>query len=175
MKFLNVDDGDVFELGGASIRAIAAPGHTAGSIAYYYQEGKICFTGDCANADEQIPNIGKHYNNYRGTLTKLLGEDFGSETIPYAQCFTIYAKILRRLIGIIGEDVTVFSGHLDVPLTVGLIKNVAGACDEIGQGKTELDPPGESIFNYQSNAVTGRDLRMHFYGNVDVMYDRKQM
>jgi glyoxylase-like metal-dependent hydrolase (beta-lactamase superfamily II) len=174
-EFQNVDEGDVFDIGGARIEVIAVPGHTPGSVAYFYPDEKICFTGDCVNIDEQIPNIGKHYNSQRRNLLKYLGVEADGPELSYKQCFLIYSRLVRRLIAKIGEDCTLYSGHISAPLQVKVAKNVADACEEIGLGKTDDDPPGESIFRYQSNATTGRDLRIHFCGNVDVMYDRSQM
>lgn len=45
-KFLPVKDGDVFDLGGITLRVYAIPGHTKGSIALYSPEKKAIFTGD---------------------------------------------------------------------------------------------------------------------------------
>jgi len=174
-EFKNVDEGDVFDLGGVEVEVIAVPGHTPGSVAYFCRKERVCFTGDCVNIDEQIPNIGKHYNNQRENLYKIIGVEKEGPAITYRECFLIYSKLIRRIVSIIGDDCTLFSGHTNVPLPVNVAKNVAGACEEIGLGKTEADPPGESIFKYQSTTATGRDLRIHFFGNVDVMYDRNEM
>ena len=39
-------DGDVFEFGGASLKIIHTPGHTAGGVCYYDSENGNLFTGD---------------------------------------------------------------------------------------------------------------------------------
>jgi glyoxylase-like metal-dependent hydrolase (beta-lactamase superfamily II) len=168
----NVDEGDVFDLGGIKIEVIAMPGHTPGSVAYFCRDEKVCFTGDAANIDEQIPNIGKSYNDHRQSLHKLLGIPEEGPEIPYKECFLIYSRLLRRLVSIIGEDCTLYSGHISTPLSTAVAENLACACEEIYYGQIEDDPPGESIFKYQSTTTTGKDLRIHFHGNVDIMYDR---
>jgi len=41
-----IEDGDVLDLGGIEVRAIATPGHTLGQISYYMPDPGIAFTGD---------------------------------------------------------------------------------------------------------------------------------
>lgn len=46
MPFLDVSEGDIFDLGGATLGVTAFPGHTAGSLAYVYRETETIFLGD---------------------------------------------------------------------------------------------------------------------------------
>lgn len=48
-KLGDLEDGDTFDLGGVTVRAIAAPGHTPGSMALLVEEERILITGDAAN------------------------------------------------------------------------------------------------------------------------------
>lgn len=43
---LPVTDGDVFDLGGRTVRAVALPGHTAGSMGYLLEDVGVLFAGD---------------------------------------------------------------------------------------------------------------------------------
>lgn len=43
---LPVADGDVFDLGGRAVRAVALPGHTAGSMAYLVEDCGVLLSGD---------------------------------------------------------------------------------------------------------------------------------
>ena len=43
---LPVADGDVFDLGGRTVRAVALPGHTAGSMAYLVEDCGVLLSGD---------------------------------------------------------------------------------------------------------------------------------
>jgi hydroxyacylglutathione hydrolase len=176
-EFKNVDEGHVFDLGGLKVEVVAMPGHTPGSLVYYCRDEKVCFTGDAINIDEQMPNIDRFYNEpeHRANLTRILGTAMDSPVLTLRECYSKYSQLVKRMISIIGEDMTLYSGHLSAPLTIQSARDVGAACEEIGQGLTELDPPGESIFAYQSTATTQRDLRIHFCGNVDVMYDRNKM
>jgi len=39
-------DNDVFKFGSQRVRVITTPGHTLGSVCYYFEDGKAVFTGD---------------------------------------------------------------------------------------------------------------------------------
>ena len=41
-----VVDGEVFELGSASVHVLEVPGHTSGHIAYHFADDKVAFVGD---------------------------------------------------------------------------------------------------------------------------------
>jgi len=43
---VQVGDGDLYKLGGASARVFDVPGHTRGHIAYYFAEDGVAFVGD---------------------------------------------------------------------------------------------------------------------------------
>ncbi|MDR2559319.1 MAG: MBL fold metallo-hydrolase [Oscillospiraceae bacterium] len=44
-------DGEIIELAGFKIKAISTPGHTAGSICYYFEDENILISGDVLFAD----------------------------------------------------------------------------------------------------------------------------
>ena len=45
----SLEEGIVFDLGGMTIRTIATPGHTRGSMSLYYEEESWLYVGDAAN------------------------------------------------------------------------------------------------------------------------------
>lgn len=47
--FLNLEEGDVFDLGGVSIEIYACPGHTRGSVCMLIREERTLITGDACN------------------------------------------------------------------------------------------------------------------------------
>ena len=47
--FFPLADGDVFDLGGVTLRAIAFPGHTPGSMMFYDEGARVLFAGDSIN------------------------------------------------------------------------------------------------------------------------------
>ena len=48
-RYRDLNDGDVFDLGGLHIEAVAFPGHTQGSMAFLMREERILLTGDACN------------------------------------------------------------------------------------------------------------------------------
>lgn len=52
--FQTVKDGDVFDLGGLTLRVYAIPGHTKGSIGLYCPEKKAIFTGDTVMKNHKL-------------------------------------------------------------------------------------------------------------------------
>jgi glyoxylase-like metal-dependent hydrolase (beta-lactamase superfamily II) len=67
-----VREGDVFDLGGLTVEAVALPGHTAGSMGYLVRERRILLSGDavtpimCIFFEESLP-----VEEYRRTLAKM--------------------------------------------------------------------------------------------------------
>ena len=48
-KLLELKDGQIFDLGGRTVEAIATPGHTWGSCCFYDDKARIMMTGDALN------------------------------------------------------------------------------------------------------------------------------
>lgn len=78
---LTVQDGDVLDLGGASIRVVAVPGHTPGAVAYVVEgpagEAEHVFVGDaaqCYGAASGFPGY-QDPDAYRASLQRVLAED----------------------------------------------------------------------------------------------------
>ncbi len=53
-EFRFVSDGDVFDLGGITLRVFPVPGHSRGSIALYCKEHKALFAGDAVMKNEDL-------------------------------------------------------------------------------------------------------------------------
>lgn len=145
IDYTNVVEGDVFDLGGVKVEAIAVPGHTPGSLVFLCREEKVVFTGDAVNAD---------------TFLLELDEDGLME----------YADTLDRFSSIVNDEgVTVYGGHLNRGQTFRTVHNLAEACREVARGETFGDPPGQSSFIFDKEIPT---RRMHYHGNTCVVYDR---
>lgn len=143
--FQDLQDGDVLELGNVQIQVYALPAHSGGSMVFYYKEEKILFTGDDINTDVSIK--------------KLTCEELAD-----------YAVRLRALEAKVGEDVTIYPGHLHMPMDIKVLRGIAKACEEIANGETLSDPPGETIF---SNRANNANIRMHMADNSIVIYSKK--
>lgn len=172
-QFQWIDDGDVLDLGGVKLEVIAIPGHSNGSLAYFDRENKICFTGDGINHPAiQVHNLDFYYNTpeHRALLPEFMGITLDSPQLTLGECYAKYAEVVRRLIGIVGDDVTIYSGHCTLPQTITTAKNIAAACDELATYQIEGDMPADSIFEYQKNNPQ-KYHRVHWYGNTGVIYD----
>lgn len=77
-KFHDLRDGDVFDLGGASIEAIAFPGHTKGCMVFLAREMRILILGDaCNNAtflfDDEASTVEEYQASVRAVMKKTEG------------------------------------------------------------------------------------------------------
>jgi hydroxyacylglutathione hydrolase len=167
-----IDDGHVFDLGGVRVETIALPGHSAGSLAYFDREAGICFTGDAVNVQIQVHNLDLYYNapEHRAKLPAFVGLSPDDPELTYGECYTRYAEVVRRFIGIVGDDVTLYSGHVNLPQSIRTAELVVEACLEVAAGRIEHDMPAESIFDYQKNTPQ-KYHRVHYAGNVGIIYD----
>lgn len=147
VKFEDIADGQIFDLGGVKIEAIALPGSTPGSMMFYNAEEKYCFTGEAINTDVHLTDLG---------------------TAQMAQ----YAENVKRAIGRMDPDTVLYPYHLPLPMTMEVAKNLIPICTEIAEGKITMDPPAESIFHGYKN---DRNVRGHYINNTCVVYDRSKL
>ncbi len=72
-----VENGEVIDLGGLTLRMIYTPGHTKGNICVYVKERRVLFTGDhvlgIGTTVIEVPD--GDMGHYIGSLRKLLGLD----------------------------------------------------------------------------------------------------
>ena len=56
-KFSEITDGQVFDLGGVSLEAVALPGHSDGHFTFFNRDEGYVFTGDGINADVHLKKL----------------------------------------------------------------------------------------------------------------------
>lgn len=99
-EFMDLEDGDEFDLGGRSVKAYHIPGHTLGGFAFGDDLSKIIFSGDCCNQNllvfdhsvaltlegiEKFRNISaKYLQNYNGHTGYLGNPDCYSQKMDVA-------------------------------------------------------------------------------------------
>lgn len=68
-----INDGDVINLGGRSLKAVFIPGHTAGSLAFIDVENRVLYSGDSVQKGH-IYMFGKHRSpeEFEASLDKLI-------------------------------------------------------------------------------------------------------
>lgn len=142
-KFTPVDEGDEFDLGGIKVYPIRTPGHSQGHLTYYIPSAKIAFVGDAINADTHIKKL-----DNQGLLE--------------------YRDMLHRFASIVGDDITLYAGHLNRAHKINVVHNLAAACEDVAEGRTAGDPPGETIFLEKAG---NPHMRMHYNGNSCIIYN----
>lgn len=112
-KFKNLPDGEVFDLGGVSIEAIAFPGHTKGCMAFLVQEMRILILGDaCNNAtfmfDEEAATVEEYQKTIQNVMKKVNGR---------------YDRV--------------FSSHHVMALGVDILQEMLDVCEDIKKGHAD--------------------------------------
>ncbi len=82
-----VSDGMVFEAAGFTVKVISTPGHTIGSVCYYFEAEKILISGDT-----------------------LFSTDFGRTDLATGNMAQLYYSITEKLFKL-PDDVAVYPGH----------------------------------------------------------------
>ena len=94
-----VKEGDILDLAGFAIKVLHTPGHTAGSVCYYFEEEKVLAAGDT-----------------------LFYHSYGRTDLPTGSGKAMFFT-LKRLIHELPEDVQVLPGH-GRATTIGFEKKV---------------------------------------------------
>ena len=113
--FINVVDGDTFDLGGITLRVIEVPGHSAGSIAVLIEERRICIYGDA---------VGRRVG---------LASDA-------SLCVSEYLKGLLNLKKYDGTYDRILRNHNDLECPLDMLDNVIECCRDILDYKDDKCP-----------------------------------
>lgn len=130
--FKNIEDGEVFNLGGRSLMAISFPGHTEGSMCFWNREENYCLVGDA------VANV-------------------NAPVMFFQKCRPLedYKDNLIRFIAKIGESCQLYTGHNEEALPRNLIAEILSLCDEVLDGKTQNDTPYMPPFLREAPAGAG--------------------
>ena len=137
-----VNDGDVIDLGGRTIKAILTPGHTPGSTCFLDAENHILFSGDCANIsiilERQPENDMRLVDICNHTMTKLWNQESSFERLAVGHdAVTLDKQIVRDY-----RDLS--AGLLDGSIT--------GKYEETGFRKGDVARLGMAELWYQCDA-----------------------
>lgn len=114
--YRDLEEGDVFDLGGMTIETFACPGHTLGSMVFLLREERTLLTGDACNM-----------------FTFLYGS--------YSTGLTTYEESLRELrIKVLGRFERICLSHGDSDAGKELLDEVIGVCEDIRMGRTDDIP-----------------------------------
>ena len=112
--FENIEDGQVFDLGGVELEAIHFPGHTAGEIVLLDRKDRILFAGD---------GMVQH-------LWLQLEESLPVKT---------QIESMERLLPLKDQFDTILHGHCQVPCGIELFDTMLAALKDLEAGNTEND------------------------------------
>ncbi len=145
VKTYPIYDGDVFDLGGVTIRAIHVPGHTSGSIVYLDPASRTIFSGDACNGN---------------TLLCLDGSTTIQEYYQSLQYFKTWQPAFDVMYG----------GHDPRPIPNTIIDDALQLCEEIMARTDEKVPTafcGDPAYLGLKRGDNGLPLRG---GYADIMY-----
>lgn len=114
--FLDMNDGDVFDLGGISIEILGCPGHTRGSMTMLLREERMLLLGDACNG-----------------LTFLF-DDFSTGVTPYMESL----KRLKSLTD--GRYDAILLSHTGGEPRIDMIDGVIKVCEDILSGHVDDQP-----------------------------------
>jgi glyoxylase-like metal-dependent hydrolase (beta-lactamase superfamily II) len=142
--YQDINDGDVFDLGGTVLEAFALPGHTKGSMCFVNRKGRYAITSDSIII-RGMAVVGSRrcapLNKYRAALARFVESGFA--------------------------DYTIYTGHSRDPVDKGSITELIAACDEILSGKTQDDKPYQPLF---ADKDKPEGTLLHKRGQVGVQY-----
>lgn len=140
IKLLPISDGQEFDLGNVTIKAITTPGHTAGMTSFILKEMKLLITGDAANNNTMI--FDSTIEDYRKTLIKLKSFEKNWDTI-YISHGVLESK---APITLIDDLIAICDGIMD-----GTIKGVS----VVANGAPE-DTIGNQVAAYERDDMMNR-------------------
>lgn len=145
----NMDEGDVFDLGGTKLEVFAIPGHTQGSLAFYNRAQNYALISDAFS--------------YRSALVTLPPE----KRIG----ITAYRDGIARFLNAIREDTALYWGHSEQAVSHEVPKDMMLACSQVLDGQTESDVPSNSPFAKRLGTSSGKKMMEHRCGSVLLVYD----
>ena len=131
------DEGDVFDLGGLKVEAIAVPGHTVGSMVFLVQGHDLLFTGDAVGSGNGVWIFNADsFDNYLSGVPHLI-------------------EVLEER-GVNESRLRIYGGHYwqnpakDV-LHMNYLRDMKELCDRIEAGTAESEPYGPAMMGLNTN------------------------
>lgn len=146
--YQNMDDGDVFDLGGTVLEVIAVPGHTQGSVVLLNRKENYIYISDAVGQRTALVTLPKE---------KRVG-------------LLAYRDGLRRLLSVMNDETELYYGHSAALFPHGHVRDMEQACTEVLNGKTEQDVASISPFAKRASA-SGKKMMEHTCGGVTLVYD----
>lgn len=150
-KFLPLNDGETFDLGGITVQAYSVAGHTPGMMVLLLAEDRILIAGDAANTatflfDDYCPTVSEYQANLKALDQRLKGK---------------YDRV--------------FLSHHDLEAPQDLLQRVIAVCQEVIDGKADDQP-----FDFMGRAVhiakaVGDNFVRQDGGFGNLIYDKNKI
>lgn len=162
-QFKDINDGDQIDLGGIELSVIALPGHSKGSVAYYWADGKCAFMGDAVGGNS-VPDTQKTTNAVGGSCK-------GGKTE-----FLEAIKALKRFSALVPPDTLLYGGHCisgqtSPVIPYEVIPDRIRGLQEIIDNKTEHDIPFTLVQKIQAPENYKMKRKKHQCGIATITYD----
>lgn len=141
-------DGQVFDLGGIKLEAVAVPGHSRGSFCFYDRKNGRLFTGDAVN---RLPWL------------------FLERCTP----LKVYRDSLVRLHGMLGGEPDIYCGHSLTVFPYRTLTDSITACDEVLAGNRTNEYP--YFMPFEPGCPILPDIFEHQVGGVRLIYNSKNL
>lgn len=148
LNYAEMNDGDVFDLGGKRLEVVAMPGHTQGSVALLNKEENYALVSDCFSR--------------RTALVKMPTEKRVG--------ITAYRDGLARFMSLLDDDTKLYWGHGEGPVPHEVPSDMLRACNEVLDGKVGDDKPSESPFAKRPG-MGNQKMMEHTCGCVTLVYN----
>jgi len=144
-SYIPLHDGDTFDLGGITLMALDAAGHTEGSMVFYCPEENAFFCGDAI-----APMIA-------------LGGEHREELTPFKKSF----DDVMRIAELADEDSKFFCGHAPKTLGISILNDVVSNYEKVAFG-----PRNEELFmgKHFSCDIPGKMTHREVTGDSQLIY-----
>lgn len=123
-RFLPLEDGQRFDLGGRTVEAVTTPGHTPGSVSFLDDRSRILFSGDAANMNLLLGFRGAAISTALRGLLKLKGRqsEFDRNYNGHVG-YSGFVDCLSQEDRMLDDCITALRGILDASLPVTETRN----------------------------------------------------
>lgn len=149
--FLPLEDGQLFELGGVTLEAVAVPGHTQGMTCVLNREERSILYGDACHTQEFL-------------------------WLPESSSVEEYLENLDRLRSLRELYDTAYLSHHIIRAPRGLLEGVADVCRDVLEGRSDEDPYGFLGRTDLMRAKRANALGKRFDGGIgNIIYRRDRI
>lgn len=143
ITYQNINEGDLFDLGGVQLEAMALPGHTKGSMCFINWKDNFAFVGDAVN---------------RNTFMWI------KRCTPLSAHLTALERFRAR----VGDEMALYFGHSLQALPKTMLADSIRCCSEILAGETRHDPFYDPEVGKDQKPER---LMQHTFGTASIVYD----